>query len=56
MTQGGNAYSTAEHAVWWLQLGLGVGILALALLSTGRRAMATAERAATLFSSRHDLG
>ncbi len=35
--------------MWWLLLGLGVGILALGLLSTGRWACDTAARAATLF-------
>ncbi|MGI5161551.1 hypothetical protein [Microbispora sp. CA-102843] len=33
----------------WLALGLGAGILVLALLSTGRRALGTATRAAALF-------
>ncbi|WP_280117124.1 MFS transporter [Microbispora hainanensis] len=37
------------HGVWWLVLGLGAGILVLALLSTGRRAQGTAVRAAALF-------
>jgi EmrB/QacA subfamily drug resistance transporter len=36
--------------VWWLVAGLGAGVLALALLSTGRRAAVTAERAAALFA------
>jgi predicted MFS family arabinose efflux permease len=49
LARGGAAYTSAEHGVWWLVLGLGVGILILALLSTGRRAMDTAARAAALF-------
>jgi hypothetical protein len=35
--------------VWWLVLGLGVGIEVLGLLSTGRWALGTAGRAAALF-------
>ncbi len=37
--------------MWWLVLGLGVGILILALLSTGRPALGTAVRAAALFEN-----
>ena len=44
-----SAFTTAEHGVWWLIVGLGIGIMALALLSTGRWALATAARAAALF-------
>ncbi|HEX3648542.1 MAG TPA: MFS transporter, partial [Pseudonocardiaceae bacterium] len=40
----GAAYTTAEHGVWWLVVGLGVGILATGLLSTGRWALGTATR------------
>ncbi|WP_024936395.1 DHA2 family efflux MFS transporter permease subunit [Actinomadura welshii] len=46
---GGASFTDAEHAVWWLVLALGAGIVLLALLSTGRRALATADRAASLF-------
>jgi hypothetical protein len=49
LASGGPAFTTAAHAVWWLVLGLGAGILALGLLSTGRWATATARRAAALF-------
>ena len=35
--------------MWWMVLGLGVGLGALGLLSTGRWARATAARAAALF-------
>ncbi|GAA3112374.1 MFS transporter [Pseudonocardia yunnanensis] len=47
--RGGTAFTSAEHGVWWLVLGLGVGILAIGLLSTGRWASDTAVRAAALF-------
>jgi EmrB/QacA subfamily drug resistance transporter len=49
LARGAAAFTGAEHAVWWLVLGLGAGILVLGLLSTGRRALGTAERAAALF-------
>ncbi|MFC4117992.1 MFS transporter [Nonomuraea zeae] len=47
---GGTAFTVAERGVWWLVLGLGAGILLLGLLSTGRWALGTAERAAALFA------
>src|SRR5205807_2839724 len=40
---------TAFTSVWWMVLGLGVGIGVLGLLSTGRWASGTARRAAALF-------
>jgi MFS family permease len=49
VAHGGTAFTSAEHGVWWLVLGLGVGILVLGLLSTGRWALGTATRAAMLF-------
>ncbi|WP_264081639.1 DHA2 family efflux MFS transporter permease subunit [Gandjariella thermophila] len=49
MARGGTAATGAAHGVWWLVLGLGVGILVLGLLSTRRRALDTARRAAALF-------
>jgi EmrB/QacA subfamily drug resistance transporter len=49
LDRGGKAYTSAEYGVWWLVLGLGVGILVLGLVSTGRWALGTAERAAALF-------
>ncbi|WP_163506149.1 MFS transporter [Fodinicola acaciae] len=36
--------------IWWLVGALGVGVVALGLLSTGRRARGTAERATSLFT------
>ncbi|MFF4986378.1 MFS transporter [Streptosporangium saharense] len=51
LTRGGTAFAAAEHGVWWLVTGLGVGIVALGLLATGRGAMATADRAAALFEN-----
>jgi predicted MFS family arabinose efflux permease len=49
LARGGTAYTSAEHGVWWLVLGLGIGILVLGLVSTGRWALDTAGRAAALF-------
>jgi hypothetical protein len=43
-SRGGMAFTSAEHGMWWLVLGLGVGILVLGLLSTGRRAQGSARR------------
>jgi EmrB/QacA subfamily drug resistance transporter len=49
MAGGGTAFTGAERGVWWLVSGLGVAILVLGMLSTGRWALGTAERAAALF-------
>ncbi|MFF5546648.1 MFS transporter [Streptomyces olivaceoviridis] len=49
VAHGGTTYTHAEHSVWWLLVGLGLGIVALALLSTGTWAKETAARAAALF-------
>jgi EmrB/QacA subfamily drug resistance transporter len=46
----GTAFTDSARGVWWLVLALGVGILALGLLSTGTWAKATATRAAALFA------
>jgi len=46
---GGTAFTGAAHGVWWMVLGLGLGIVVLGLLSTGRWARGTAARAAALF-------
>ncbi|WP_131736467.1 MFS transporter [Actinomadura roseirufa] len=48
-SHGGTAFTGAAHRVWWLVLALGVGIVLLGLLSTGRWARSTATRAAALF-------
>ncbi|SDH58550.1 DHA2 family efflux MFS transporter permease subunit [Nonomuraea jiangxiensis] len=50
-SSGGTAFTGAAHGVWWLLLGLGLGLLALGLLSTGRWAVGTAERAAALLDA-----
>ena len=55
LARGGSAFTGAAHRVWWLVFGLGVGVLVLGLLSTGRRAAASADRAAALFA-RIDAG
>lgn len=49
LARGGLAFTSAEQGVWWLVLGLGVGIGVLGLLSTGRWALGSAQRAAVLF-------
>jgi len=49
LTRGGLAFTGAADGVWWMVLGLGVALVILGLLSTGRWALATADRAATLF-------
>ena len=46
---GGTAFVESAQGVWWMVVGLGVGILALGLLSTGARARDSAARAAALF-------
>jgi EmrB/QacA subfamily drug resistance transporter len=51
LASGGTAYTHAEHGVWWTVFGLGLGLLALGLLSTGRWAAGTAARAAALFDT-----
>lgn len=49
LARGGAAFTAAEHRVWRLVLGLGVAILVLGLVSTGRWARDTATRAAATF-------
>ena len=44
------SFTDSARAVWWMVFGLGAGIAALGLISTGRWAKGTAERAAALFS------
>ncbi len=50
-TRNGTAFTDAEQGVWWLIFGLGLGVVVLGLLSTGRWASETAGRAAALFES-----
>jgi len=45
----GSAFTDAAQPVWWLVIGLGVGIGVLGVLSTGRWASNTAARAAAVF-------
>ena len=49
LARGGTAFTSSAHDVWSMILGLGVGIVILALLSSGRWARGTAGRAAALF-------
>ena len=49
LAHGGTAFTDAERGVWWLVLALGICILALGLISTGRWALGTARRAAAMF-------
>ena len=53
LARGGAAFTSTAHGVWWMVLGLGLGILVLGLLSTGRWALGTAGRAAALFEEVH---
>jgi Na+/melibiose symporter-like transporter len=55
-SRGPMAFTSAAHGVWWLVLGLGVGILVLGLLSTGRWALGSARRAAALFDGGEEGG
>jgi EmrB/QacA subfamily drug resistance transporter len=45
-TGGGAAFATASHVGWWIIVGLGVVVLALGLITTGRWARSTVERTA----------
>jgi EmrB/QacA subfamily drug resistance transporter len=49
LARGAVAFTSAARGVWWMVLGLGLGILVLGLLSTGRWARGTAARAAASF-------
>jgi EmrB/QacA subfamily drug resistance transporter len=48
VTVDGAAFRSAASGVWWLLVALGAAIVALALFSTGRRALGSARRAAAL--------
>jgi hypothetical protein len=54
LAAGPTAFTRASHDVSWMVLALGAGIVTLALVSTGRRARATATRAAALFEPMAD--
>jgi EmrB/QacA subfamily drug resistance transporter len=49
VSHSGTEFTSAARGVWWLVLVLGVGILVLGLISTARRALDSAGRAAALF-------
>ncbi|WP_231386818.1 MFS transporter [Nocardia sp. BMG111209] len=49
LTHGGTTFTATARGIWWTVLGLGICVLLLGLLSTGRRAGETATRAAELF-------
>ena len=49
LARGGTPFTSAAHGVWWLVLGLGAALVALAIWSSGRMAVSTASRAAALF-------
>ncbi len=53
---GGSAGTNAAHPVWWTVLGLGVLVLVLGQVTTGRRALGTAARAAALFDRVDGVG
>ena len=50
-SRGGPAFTQATHAVWWIQVGLGVVVLAMGVLTTTRWAVGTARQAAALFDT-----
>ncbi|QMU73557.1 MFS transporter [Streptacidiphilus sp. P02-A3a] len=49
LARGTTTFTNAAHGVWWMLAGLGVVIFCLGMLSTSRKARATAARAAALF-------
>jgi hypothetical protein len=46
---GGRGFTSAEHGVWLMVIGLGAALICLAWISTGHRAVETASRAAARF-------
>jgi EmrB/QacA subfamily drug resistance transporter len=56
LVRGATAFTNAEHDLWWMVLGIGAGILVLALASTGRRARDTAIQSAALFEETNHRG
>ncbi|HEX4249051.1 MAG TPA: MFS transporter [Pseudonocardia sp.] len=55
LAQGGLAFTTATHAVWWIVFGVGLFVAALGLVTTSRWALETAARASALFSGFEDV-
>ncbi len=51
VARGGPAFVRTAHGVWILVLGLGIGIVVLGLIGTGRWASRTAMRAAESFGN-----
>jgi EmrB/QacA subfamily drug resistance transporter len=49
LARGGMPFTSAEHGVWWIVVGLGLVIFALGLITTSRWALGSAQRAAALF-------
>jgi hypothetical protein len=50
VARGGVEFTQAGHVVWWLLAGIGLVIASLGLITTSRRALASADRAAALFA------
>ena len=55
LAQGGLAFTSATHAVWWIVFGVGVFVAALGLVTTSRWALDTAGRASALFGGFDDV-
>jgi hypothetical protein len=47
-------FTEATHTVWWMVFGVGVFVVVLGLVTTGRWALGTARRAAALFDDFED--
>jgi len=55
LAQGGLAFTSATHAVWWMVFGVGVFVAVLGLVTTSRWALDTAGRASALFGGFDDV-
>ena len=55
LAQGGLAFTSATHAVWWIVFGVGVFVAVLGLVTTSRWALDTAGRASALFGGFDDV-
>jgi EmrB/QacA subfamily drug resistance transporter len=55
IARGGTAFTEATHTVWWIVAGLGLVIFALGLITTSRRALDSARRAAALFDGEQSV-